>query len=324
MIVFSMYDNNNNQCSDHPVGTYITPVPDFVLGYLDILQQEAQDQGQDYQYPKTSQFVSCTPLKIQNQYFYFQVGCSDTNSQQLAINIYEDNTCTKRSTVEGMDDSNIDASALAIPFDECHHCVNWVNGNDGVDDMFYKNRQMHAPWCEAAWAYKSTCDKTCQHMGAGASDSGKWSTPDKIILAILGAFGLVMLILIARKRRSMSNKDALLEQAAMSAAGLQTPHVIFVFVLVVLVVAVFALLGLKNITWTFLLLINTILFGYMMKLTVDSGLKGEDTMVGPDGNLIRKDSDDSSVDDTTRAGEGGSSTGVTQNNAGAYVIPTLA
>jgi len=71
-----------------------------------------------------------------------------------------------------------------------------------------------------------------------------------------------MLALIVRQRQKMSNKDALLEQATMSAAGLQQPHVIGIFVLIVLVVAVFCLFGLKNITWALLLLINTALFAY--------------------------------------------------------------
>jgi len=57
-----------------------------------------------------------------------------------------------------------------------------------------------------------------------------------------------MLVAILRKRRKMSNKDALLEQAAMSAAGLQQAHVVGIVILVVLVIAVFALLGLKDIT----------------------------------------------------------------------------
>ena len=46
-----------------------------------------------------------------------------------------------------------------------------------------------------------------------------------------------MLGLIVRKRQKMSNKDSLLEQAAMSAAGLQQPHVIGILVLIVIVVA---------------------------------------------------------------------------------------
>jgi hypothetical protein len=125
-----------------------------------------------------------------------------------------------------------------------------------------------------------------------------------------------MLGLIIGKRQKMSNKDALLEQAAMSAAGLQQPHVIGIFILVVIVVAVFALLGLKNITWALLLILNTALFGYLMKLTVDSGVSAGETVIGPDGTVLRRDSDDSSVDSIDCASPGRSA-------AGTYSLPTI-
>jgi hypothetical protein len=103
-----------------------------------------------------------------------------------------------------------------------------------------------------------------------------------------------------------------LEQAAMSAAGLQQAHVIGIFVLIVIVITVFALLQLKNITWALLLLMNTALFGYLMKLTVDSGVSAGETVIGPDGTIIRQaDSDDSSVESR-------------DENAGTYHVPTIA
>mmetsp|Transcript_15548 Transcript_15548/g.35676 ORF Transcript_15548/g.35676 Transcript_15548/m.35676 type:complete len:123 (+) Transcript_15548:944-1312(+) len=121
-----------------------------------------------------------------------------------------------------------------------------------------------------------------------------------------------MLVAILQKRRHMSNKDALLEQAAMSAAGLQQAHVIGIFILFVLVVTVFALLGLKNITWALLLIINTVLFGYLMKLTIDSGVSTGETVIGPDGTVLRQDSDDSSMQSD-----------IPNANVGTYQIPNL-
>ena len=104
-----------------------------------------------------------------------------------------------------------------------------------------------------------------------------------------------MLIAIVVMRRNMSTKDALLEEAAITAAGLQQGHVIAIFILVIVVITVFALLNLKNITWTLLLVMNTVLFGYLMKLTIDSGVSTGETVIGPDGTVIRRgDSDDDS------------------------------
>jgi len=183
-----------------------------------------------------------------------------------------------------------------------------------VDDQYYEQHQTAAPLCSTAWAVKETCGRKCKHTGVDSGDGHGWNTSDKILLSILSVFGLTMLGLILRKRQRMSNKDALLEQAAMSAAGLQQPHVIGILVLVVLVVAVFALLGLKNITWALLLLVNTALFGYLMKLTVDSGVS-TGTVVGPDGEIVRQCSDDSSCDDSHDES--------TKRNAGTYSLPTI-
>jgi hypothetical protein len=183
-----------------------------------------------------------------------------------------------------------------------------------IDDMFYENRMQDAPLCKTAWTYKKDCNRKCQRVGLEHSESG-WSASDKVLLLVLSTFACVMMAIIINKRGKMSNKDALLEQAAMSAAGLQQPHVIGLCVLVVLVVAVFAVLGLKNVTWALLLIINTLLFGYLMKLTLDSGVSAGETVIGPDGTILRRDSDDSSME---------SSRDSARRNTGSYMLPTLA
>jgi hypothetical protein len=184
--------------------------------------------------------------------------------------------------------------------------------------MFYENRQTEAPLCSTAWSYKSDCNRKCQRTGLEPKAKDGWNTPDKILLAILAVFGAGMLIVILTKRQKMSNKDSLLEQAAMSAAGLQQAHVIGIFILVVIIVTVFALLQLKNITWALLLIMNTALFGYLMKLTVDSGVSAGETVIGPDGNMIRNaDSDDSSLESSLPHG-------AKKSNAGTYMLPTIA
>lgn len=106
-----------------------------------------------------------------------------------------------------------------------------------------------------------------------------------------------MLLAILSRRSKMSKKDSLLEEAAMNAAGLQQSHVIGIFILIIVVIVVFALLGLKSITWALLLIVNTVLFGYLMKLTVDSGVSAGSTVVGPDGQIIQRDDSDSSDDE---------------------------
>ena len=64
--------------------------------------------------------------------------------------------------------------------------------------------------------------------------------------------GAGMLAVIYKKRSKMAKKDTLLEEAAMSAAGLQQTHIIGIFVLTLIVIILFGLMGFKTITWTFL------------------------------------------------------------------------
>lgn len=315
VIVFSVFEHGYKQCSDEPMGTYVTDVPTFVYAYMQQKLQNQQDLGNDdYVTPESVEYTACTRKVVDNVEYFVQLGCSDSTSQALSLNIYKDNTCTERDSRNGYDDANADVSALQLPFKKCQACVNWVDySDDKVDDQFYENHQTNAPLCSTAWENKQSCDRKCQKTGLEHTTKEGWNTSDEILLAILGVFGFGMLIAILQKRRQMSNKDALLEQAAMSAAGLQQAHVIGIFVLVVIVITVFALLNLKNLTWALLLIMNTVLFGYLMKLTIDSGVSTGETIIGPDGTIIRRaESDDSSLESSQA-----------NANIGGYMIPRI-
>lgn len=212
-----MFAKGYNQCSDDPMGTYITPVPTFVDAYLEQVEEQEQDKGNDdYATPDSAQYTQCTRMVIQNQEYYVMLGCTDGTSQSISVNIYTDDTCETRSTVNGYDDANIDVSDIEvsvtggnpwvivayrrcsyvllivpqIPFKRCKLCVNWVDLNDDqVDDQYYENHQMIAPLCSTAWQNKESCDRTCQKTGLEAKAKEGWNTPDKILLTILTLFG---------------------------------------------------------------------------------------------------------------------------------------
>lgn len=107
----------------------------------------------------------------------------------------------------------------------------------------------------------------------------------------------------------MSPKDALLEEAAMSAAGIQQTHVIGIVAVTFFIIAMCGLGGFKGLTWTLLLIVNFALFAYLMKLTIASGLN---VPLGPDGEPIgddeSSDEDDDDDDDEEEA---------------AYIAPTV-
>lgn len=276
----------------------------------------------------------------ENEY-WMQVGCAENTSQALAVKIYSDNNCTKRSFVGGYDDSaNVDISEIQVsqeeadslrvvlvgvvpeftpvfhysqpPFKKCEACVTWIDQNDDnpvEDNMYYENRRGVVAFCATAWNYKAICNRDCQKIGIGPRAKYGWSTPDKIVLAILSFVCIGMLLTIFGKRQKMSNRDALLEQAAMKAVGLKKVHVIGTFVFIVIMIIVFALLQLKNITWAMLLILNTALFCYLIKLAFDNGLSEVETVIGTDGSIMREaDSDDARVN----------------SNAGTYMSPVIA
>jgi hypothetical protein len=115
VIVFSVHENGYKQCSDDPIGTYISPVPYFLEGYLQYYTQIQTDKGyDDYELPESAQYAYCTRVVIENQEFWLQMGCTDGTSQALSVNIYTDNTCTTRSEVDGYDDANIDVSEIQV------------------------------------------------------------------------------------------------------------------------------------------------------------------------------------------------------------------
>jgi hypothetical protein len=114
VIVWSIFENGYKQCADTPIGTYVTSVPNFLNGYLSQMAQDAQDQGQDYEYPDASQFISCTAYEIDNKYYYLQFGCSDETTQAVTINVFDDNACTKPSSVGSTSTDSIDISSLQV------------------------------------------------------------------------------------------------------------------------------------------------------------------------------------------------------------------
>jgi hypothetical protein len=120
VVVFSLFENQYNQCTDEPVGTYYVPVPTFVQGYTSQMEQDMSDQGMDdYELPDVAQYIYCTPYVISGQYKYLQIGCADDSVLSLAINIYNDKECTSRSEEGGYDDASIDVTEIHVRFVWC-------------------------------------------------------------------------------------------------------------------------------------------------------------------------------------------------------------
>ncbi|KAL7510675.1 hypothetical protein ACHAXN_007541 [Cyclotella atomus] len=283
-IMFSMYEKSYNHCSDSPMGTYVTSVENYINGYIQQMEANAMDGGSEYTYPDMADYVNCTYGEINGAGYYMQVGCNPNSPVGLSVNVYSDEACSSPN-------------------------------DDEIDDGYYENKQQNAPLCNAAWNYKAICDGKCQAMAREQKVREGWNKADKVLLTVLSLFGFGMLLTIIKKRQKMSNKDTLLEQAAISAAGLQQTHILGIFALLILIIVMFALLGLKKITWALLLLLNIVLFAYLMKLTVDGSMK--ETIIGPDGKIIENDDSEDEEDDEEEV------VSPTSAENGAYENPNL-
>lgn len=306
-VMYSMFEQSSNHCTDAPLGTYVAAAADFAAAYLDQAADNAADAGQDdWAYPAAAAYLDCTYQLVNGRDQYLRLGCSADDGSRLAVLSYSDDACTQRGA-DDEDASDLQAD-LSVSFQKCMPCVHWSDKNDDeIDDQYYELKQTNAPLCSAMWAYREECTGKCLVMGKDGTGREGWNRADKVLLSILSLFGFGMLLAIVKKRQKMSNKDALLEQAAISAAGLQQSHILGVFALLILIVVMFALLGLKKITWGLLLLLNIVLFGYLMKLTVDGSVK-ETVIV--DGKIVEKEDSDDEEDDgplspaSTAAGPG--------------------
>lgn len=296
-IIYQVHENGYKQCSDTPTGIYITPVSTFVSAYIDQLALESSDQGvDDYVAPNSLAYADCTNIQVNGANYYLQLGCDESTTQKIALNLYRDETCETRISSDDndvVDMSEIDVSGVQLPFKQCHSCVVWMDrdDDDAIDDQYYEKRRRYPPLCSQVWKNKETCGKTCQRTNMEPIIREGWNKSDKVLLTVLGIFSCLMVFGIIRQRRNMSNKEALLEQAAMTSVGLQQTHIIVIFVIAIVIIVIFASLCMKDITWTMLLVLNVILFAYLLKLTVDSG---NNCIMMPDGTLRRCASDESS------------------------------
>lgn len=271
VIVFSTYSNGPNDCSGKPTDTFTVPVITYMSSYL---EQTALEGGYNYQTPDSAQYVEC--IALEEGEYYAQLGCDDSNKQKLAVKLYSDYGCSIPHTDWTTEDLNIDISDLpSISFKGCQACDSAITDDDQYNNYQQQNNDddANAPMCATLWESRVQCDEECQKVGhIGFEIYSGWNTADKVLMTVLALFGFGVLLGIIRKRRTMSNKERLLEEAGLSSAGLKQGHIIATVICAVFIIATFAMLGIKSMTWLLLLVLDAVLFCYLMKLTVDSGL----------------------------------------------------
>ena len=157
--------------------------------------------------------------------------------------------------------------------------MNWFDVDDqNIDDQFYNKHKMESPMCSAAWTARQECTDQCKKISQDAMTKEDWTTTDKFILGFLSLFGIILIIGIIMQRQLMSKKDALMEEAAMTVAGIRKIHVVGLMVLFIIIILIFGLLKMKAVTWSMMLLTILVLFLYLVKLLVSGAT--EDPTIG--------------------------------------------
>ena len=132
VVVFEVF-SSGDQCGEHVVGTFYTTVPHYMEGYLAEEAQKMEDRGyDDYVEPDVAKYQYCTPKEVSGKIVYLQLGCADSTTQSIAVNIYKDNTCQHRDTNDYGDDANIDISDIQVGLNHIQWLVRNCTRMSGV------------------------------------------------------------------------------------------------------------------------------------------------------------------------------------------------
>jgi hypothetical protein len=152
MIVWSLFENGYKQCGDTPIGTYVTAVPNFLNGLMNQKAQDAEDQGQDFDYPDAAQYIACMAYEINNNNYYLQFGCSDETSQAVTINIFDDNACTKPSSVDRSAIDEFDVSSVQVRhWSFSTSFVSFIGLASALNEFFYNIYSLHLSNAQCAF-----------------------------------------------------------------------------------------------------------------------------------------------------------------------------
>jgi hypothetical protein len=269
-----MYGGGHNNCARAQLGTYYAPVGDFVRGYTKQKDMDYKLQGNDYDVPDELAYTTCTAAYGDDDggsAVYLQLGCNGSTGKAIAMNAYEDSSCSIAKSNYNIKNLGLDISDLRVKFETCQDCVYWPSQDDDawaedVDDGFESNHGYDSPMCSAAWKTKTKCNRKCQRLATkGASTysyHAGFSPLGKFFLFVFSLSGVFLLLAVHSQRKRMATEDAVYEEALVQKAGMQMKHVVFGIMGIIVLTLLFALLKAKLLTWCFLLGSNVILFSY--------------------------------------------------------------
>lgn len=229
--------------------------------------------------------------------YYLKVGCR-TTGKGFMVHAYSDMYCSEKLTYNL--NLGVDLSGLRVQFDTCKSCVpsnnygnyNKYNNNNNNNNAYnnYNNggggygygdiSRHESMLCSSADHYKDTCNRSCRRAAnkTGSSSSSGWgggggswdgegfSPIGKFFLWVLSLSAIFFLLAGLAQRKKMSKQDALIEEAAIKASGVDKKYIPRIFVGLILFIIILILFRKKVLTWFFLIGINIGLLAYWMHL----------------------------------------------------------
>mmetsp|Transcript_24720 Transcript_24720/g.23745 ORF Transcript_24720/g.23745 Transcript_24720/m.23745 type:complete len:412 (-) Transcript_24720:117-1352(-) len=285
VVAFTVYGQNNKDCSKNKIGTYQASLPNFIKAYSRQSQINAQVNGYGYDLDEDLMtYLQCTYYQNNNGFEgYIKLSCNPNTGHSLTVKVYNDDTCSQKANQQT--NLNFDLSALKVRFESCKSCdldnayYNNDDGNnnnnnrkledeeaedDGEDYYYWNSHKDQTPLCSAAWNYKSTCNRKCVKMATQSSRQKQrgFSGPQRFFLFCLMLSAAVLSVAVYGLRRRMDTQDTVLENTVIKRSGLKKEWIPKIFLGIIVVILFFMALKVVSMTFFLLLMFNLGLFCY--------------------------------------------------------------
>mmetsp|Transcript_20588 Transcript_20588/g.35089 ORF Transcript_20588/g.35089 Transcript_20588/m.35089 type:complete len:395 (+) Transcript_20588:145-1329(+) len=278
-IAYEMFKNNNNGCSKHSHGIFLSDVGPFAEAYA--LQNQyvsLYTYGENkYGNPESLDYTMCTAFEEANDdgtFTYVKLGCSDAGG--LKLHTYSDSSCTVEIT------NNLGIyNDVKMTFGKCLSCTSNPSADDDVTMATFAEAgytddfsNYDAKLCATVHSNSDTsesCGWGCKRSvkkGSEAthSTSTGWNALEKFFLFFWSFAGIGLVWVVLKQRRMMSREDAIVEEAAMNGVGIKKRHVFPIALAVVFLTLLGMFMVWKKLTWLLLIGANVALFAQFVFL----------------------------------------------------------
>lgn len=308
VVVFTMYGQNNKDCSKNKIGTYKATLNHFIKAHTRQAQINAEANGYGYDLDEDlMDYLECSYYENNNGFQgYIKLSCNPTSGKAMQVKVYDDASCSKKSSQQT--NLNFDLSALKVRYGLCKSCAldnpyynnngrrkledadDNGDGDDNGDDYYeFNNHKEDTPLCSASWYYKSTCNRKCVRMAnrdKQRSRNNGFSAFQKFLLFCFILSAAVLSIAVYGLRRRMDTTDTVMENTVIKKTGLKKEWIPKIYLGIIILILFCMMLKAVRMTFFLLLAFNLFLFAYwaFLKQRKDGQVDVAGVVLYGDGN----------------------------------------